>query len=383
MNAPAAQRPIDLREIRAMLQGQVLSLARELAPGGRVAGNYWISKNPTRDDRHAGSFWILLKGPAAGAWRDEAGIRGVDDGDIVDLVRYCRRLPDLKETRAECLKWLGLASTGGRRMNAAELARRDAERAADRQREEQDEARRRAKNRKNAFGLWLSAQELTPSTFPGSPVDRYLKSRAIDLVGQWLEKGRELPGAIRFLPSHDYRTADGEILELPCMIALITGPDGKGWGIHRTWLRPDGAGKADLPEPNVNKARKIWPAGWQSGVIRIAKGAGHLSPEQAEKRGHRIPLVICEGIEDGLACALGAPDWRVWAAGTLGNLRHVPVLPCVSQIVVAADNDWGKPQAAAELEAGVSALRRSGVPVGIARSPKGKDMNDLLKGERI
>lgn len=376
-------RPMDLREIRARLQQRVLSLARDMAPGGRVAGNYWIARNPTREDRHAGSFWILLKGPAAGAWRDEAGVRGVDDGDIVDLVRYCRRLPDLKETRAECLKWLGLAATGGRKLSDAEIARRDARRAAERSREEQDEARRREKNRKSAFGLWMAATPLSPATFAGSFVDRYLKSRAIDLCGQWLDKGRELPGALRFFASHDYRTADGEILELPCLVALITGPDGKPRGVHRTWLAPDGSGKAQLPDPHVNKARKIWPAGWHGGVIRIAKGAGHLSPEQAEKRGRKVPLVVVEGIEDGLACALAMPDWRVWAAGTLGNLRHVPVLACVERIVVAADNDWGKPQAAAELEAGVSALRRSGVPVGIARSPTGKDMNDLLKGERI
>lgn len=374
---------IDFGEIRKRLIDDIEPLVRELVPGGRKNGKYWIGKNPTRTDKRGGSFWVLLSGPGAGAWRDEAGVRGVDDGDVVKLVQYCKRLPDLKETRQECLKWLGLSDTGGQRMSPAEIAARDKQRAAARAAEEKAEAETRAKNAKGAFGMWMKAEELSPVTFAGSLVDSYLKSRAIDLVAGMIAHKRPLPGALRLFQNHDYRTQDGELIALPCMIALMSGPDGKARAVHRTWLQPDGSGKAVLPEPKVNKPRKIWPAGWQGSVIRIAKGAGHHSPEEATRRKISAPLIVTEGIEDALACALAMPDRRVWAAGTLGNIGHVPVLPCVSSITVCADNDWGKGQAEAALDTAIAALRQHGKPVYVARSPRGKDMNDLLKGETI
>lgn len=376
---------IDFAEIRQKLIDNILPLCRELVPGGKVSGDYWIGRNPTRADKHAGSFWVRIKQPAIGAWRDEAGIRGVDDGDVVKLVQYCRHLPDLKETRRECLKLLGLTSQGGQAYSPAEIEERARIRAAERAKEDKDEADRRAKNARSAFALWLKAQEFTPATFPGSLIDRYFRSRAIDLVGGLLAKGRPLPGAIRFFPDHDYITLDGEILSFPCMITLMSGPDGKPRAIHRTWLAPDGSGKAELPDPKHNKPRKIWPAGWQGSVIRISKGAGNVTPEQAVRKGlPTLPLIITEGIEDALPCALALPDRLVWAAGTLGNLGLVPIdHPRVGSVIVCADNDWGKPQAQQSFEAGLEALRRHGKPVFVARSPKGKDMNDLLKGEKI
>lgn len=374
---------IDFGEIRQKLIADIVALCRDLVPGGRISGKYWIGKNPTRADKHAGSFWVLISGPATGAWRDEAGIRGVDDGDVVKLVQYCKRLPDLKETRQECLKWLGLSSVGGKPISPAEIARRDRERAASIAVQEKAEAAARAKNAKGAFAMWLKAQELTPANYPGSLVDIYMKDRAIDLVAGMIAKKRPLPGCIRFFPVHDYHTADGELIALPCIPVLMSGPDGKPRGLHRTWMRPDGRGKAELPDPKENKPRKIWPAGWQGSVMRIAKGAGQHSPEEAARRGLSAPLIVTEGLEDALACALAMPDRRVWAAGTLGNIGLVPVLPCVSSITVCADNDWGKGQAEAALDTAIAALRKHGKPVYVARSPRGKDMNDLLKGETI
>ncbi len=166
------------------------------------------------------------------------------------------------------------------------------------------------------------------------------------------------------------------------MAALMTGADGKPQALHRTWLAPGGHGKARLPDPADNAVRKIWGAP-KGAVIRISKGAGNFTPEEAERQGVSGPLVLTEGIEDALAVALAMPDRRVWAAGTLGNLAKVPVLPCASSITICADNDWDKPQAMAALDRAVAALKRAKKPVFVARSWTGKDMNDLLKGERI
>lgn len=375
--------PLDFSEIRQRLIADIRSIVRELVPDGRFNGKYWIGRNPTRADKHGGSFWVLMTGQAAGAWRDEAGVRGVDEGDVVKLVQYCRQLPDLKETRRECLKLLGISDAGGQRLSASEIAARDAERTAARLKQEAAETETREKNAKGAFGLWMGADVLAPQSFPGSVVDLYLKSRAIDLVAGLIERQRHLPGALRLFAAHDYRTADGELIALPCMAALMSGPDGKARAIHRTWLQPDGSGKATLPDPRENKPRKIWPAGWQGSVIRIAKGAGNHSPEEAARRGLSGPLIVTEGIEDALACMLAKPDYRVWAAGTLGNIGHVPVLPCVSKLIVCRDNDWDKPEAVAAFERAIAALKQHGKPVHVAKSPRGKDMNDLLKGETI
>lgn len=381
---------IRLEEIKDELKRRVKALAQDVLPGRDAynSGGYRIGRNPNRADRHSGSFWIRIQDPAAGAWKDEAAPELT--GDVIDLVGYWKGCwKDRSATRAECMKWLGWGdgSGGARPLTAAEIAERDRLRAAEQAREALDEEQRRADNRRRAFGLWLHADKLDARSFAGSLPDRYLRGRGIDLVGGWIDRGRPLPGALRFFPAHDYRTADGELIALPCLIALMTGPDGKPRGIHRTWLAPDGSGKAELPEPKLNKPRKIWPAGWQGGVVRIAKGAGELTPEEAARRGRTAPLVVTEGIEDALAVMLSVPDRRVWAAGTLGNIANVPVLPCVSQITVAADNDWDKPQAQRSLQGGLAQIRaRAGklaVPVYEARAPaRFKDMNDLLKGAR-
>jgi phage/plasmid primase-like uncharacterized protein len=115
--------------------------------------------------------------------------------------------------------------------------------------------------------------------------------------------------------------------------------------------------------------------------VRVAKGAGNYSPEEAARQGARAKLVITEGIEDALSVMIACPDHRVWAAGSLSNLAHVPVLPCVSSITVCADNDWDKPQAIAQLDTAIAALKRQNIPVFVARSWRGKDVNDLLAGK--
>jgi hypothetical protein len=62
-----------------------------------------------------------------------------------------------------------------------------------------------------------------------------------------------------------------------------------------------------------------------------------------------------------------------------GLLSYEPPA-CASEIIVAADNDWNKPQAMANLTRAVERLRTFERPVKISRSPEGKDFNDLVRG---
>jgi hypothetical protein len=69
----------------AALQSLPHLLARWL-PGGKRIGKEYIVLNPTREDRHPGSFRVVIVGHRAGVWADFAtGDRG---GDPISLAAY-------------------------------------------------------------------------------------------------------------------------------------------------------------------------------------------------------------------------------------------------------------------------------------------------------
>src|SRR5262249_16112869 len=73
-----------------------LLLARWL-PNGKRLGREYVALNPKRNDRHAGSFKIVLSGPRTGMWADFAtGERG---GDIISLAPYLFDLSQVEAAR--------------------------------------------------------------------------------------------------------------------------------------------------------------------------------------------------------------------------------------------------------------------------------------------
>jgi hypothetical protein len=75
------------RIVDAALERAPLIVLRWL-PGGRRDGAEWVSRNPTRDDRHSGSFKVNVR---TGKWGDFAtGDRGAD---LISLAAYLFRLP--------------------------------------------------------------------------------------------------------------------------------------------------------------------------------------------------------------------------------------------------------------------------------------------------
>lgn len=78
---------IDFARIaRVALDASERLLARWLPDGKRVNGE-WQAKNPTRDDRHAGSFSVSI---TKGAWSDFA--TGDKGGDLISLYAYLHSL---------------------------------------------------------------------------------------------------------------------------------------------------------------------------------------------------------------------------------------------------------------------------------------------------
>lgn len=88
-------RPDFARINRAALARLPDLLARWL-PDGRRQGGEWVARNPTRTDRHPGSFAVNL---TTGRWADFA--TGDKGGDPVSLAAYLHRL-----SQGDAARWL-------------------------------------------------------------------------------------------------------------------------------------------------------------------------------------------------------------------------------------------------------------------------------------
>ncbi|MDD1146709.1 toprim domain-containing protein [Pseudomonas sp. TNT2022 ID357] len=73
----------DIRAVAAVALQHAAALVAELLPEGTRKGSEWHARNPTRADRHAGSFSVSL---VDGRWHDFAC--GDGGGDLVSLAAY-------------------------------------------------------------------------------------------------------------------------------------------------------------------------------------------------------------------------------------------------------------------------------------------------------
>ena len=117
-------------------------------------------------------------------------------------------------------------------------------------------------------------------------------------------------------------------------------------GVHRTWLTPDGLGKASVDKPRMT----LGPCA--GCAIRLFEAADTLA--------------ISEGIENALSyhALTGIP---VWAAGSTSGLKMIELPAEVRTVVIIADAD-----PAGEKAARVAAMRltRESRKVRIARPPE-------------
>jgi hypothetical protein len=184
-------------------------------------------------------------------------------------------------------------------------------------------------------------------------VETYLRSRSIHT---------RIPTSLRFLPSHDYYDGGRVLSSHPCMVAKITvWPSNEVIAIHRTYLRDDGLGKADVPAPKKTLA----PV--SGGAIRFGDGLEVLA--------------IGEGIETCLSYyqETGVTTWAVLSAS---NFKSV-VLPPVStnkEIIILADNDIAGTGIKAATEAAKRYVKEGRAVHSIKPMKDGQDFNDLLVG---
>lgn len=200
--------------------------------------------------------------------------------------------------------------------------------------------------RRALVGVWAA----TSPVVPGDLVHRYLASRGLDEV--------VYPKALRFgqcLP-------DGECGVRPCMVALVgRHGEAKFDTMHRTFLKPDGSGKAEMEAP-----RKLMPGELQAGAcVALSEWGGSGS------------LGIAEGIETALS-ASALFDMPVWAAVNANMLaKWWPPEGC-EEVAVFIDHDKNFTGHAAGYRL-ANRLAMRGVPVTVhCPDPAGSDWNDVL-----
>lgn len=88
----ALRRRVDFAAVNAAALPLLPSLLRRWLPAGRVEGDDWVALNPTRVDRHLGSFRINVR---TGRWSDFA--TGDKGGDPISLAAY---LAGIRQTDA-------------------------------------------------------------------------------------------------------------------------------------------------------------------------------------------------------------------------------------------------------------------------------------------
>lgn len=189
-----------------------------------------------------------------------------------------------------------------------------------------------------ANAIWNSGRLIC-----GTLAETYLRSRAITCP---------LSDALRFHPDLWHGPARRA---MPAMIARIEGSSGVA--VHRTWLRPDGHGKAEvLPAKTM-----LGPSA--GGAVRLREAKG--------------PLIITEGIETALSviCMLHRPA-SVWAALSTSGMRglSLPIQPGV--LILAPDGDTPGRAAARAL---ADRAKSQGWTVGTRDPGDHLDWNDVLQ----
>jgi hypothetical protein len=139
------------------------------------------------------------------------------------------------------------------------------------------------------------------------------------------------------------------------MVGAVQGANSPA--VHRTYLRPDGSGKADIDPP------KAMLGAVTGGAVRLADGLG--------------PLVVAEGIETALSLASGLLQTpaTIWAALSTSGIRGQHLSPTASRLTIAADGDAPGREAANALAERAHAL---GWQVSLLPAPDGRDWNDIL-----
>lgn len=232
----------------------------------------------------------------------------------------------------DALRGLGIVEGHGTvpRTDPAEMARREAE-----------QRREAMKKAEQARRCWTEAQPIE-----GTLAETYLRSRGITCA---------LPDTLRFHPAAWHGAT---ARRYPALVGLVQGV--AHFAVHRTYLRPDGTGKAAIDPP------KAMLGNVTGGAVRLADG-------------HEA-LAVGEGIETALSLLCGPlrGSVAVWATLSAGGMKalHLPSRP--GNLIIAIDNDEQGRAAAHDLAVKAEALGWAVTLFPAPTDQAGGDWNDVL-----
>ena len=278
-------------ELANRLARDAEAVCRHYLSAGRKAGNYWIVGDIANNKGK--SLYVHLAGSSAGRWAD--GATG-EYGDLLDLVRETCGLVDFRDVADEARRFLSLSQPA-----PAVPRRGDARTDPPVERPADERAQR----------LFRMTQPLA-----GTLADSYLRQRGILRAS--------LHPALRYHPSCYYRDlVTGRTHRFPALIAAVTDPAGTITGVHRTWLDPDGDGKAQVDDPR----RAL------GGLLGNAVRFGF------PLRGPVSVMAAGEGLESILSLSHVMPGMPMAAALTANHLAAFDLPPSCVRLYIAADAD--------------------------------------------
>jgi len=308
-------------ELASLLADRTDALIPVLLPAARHSGGYWHVGNIDGDPGR--SLYVHRHGVKTGRWTDAATDQSGDLLDLINAALFGGR--DLQTAMRWAFSWLGLDCPGPTPIIPLQRVR-------PRRFQGDDDERAISVARK----IWNATDPV-----PGTKAETYLWARAI---------GCALPPTLRFAPALRHHPTD---VMLPALLAAISGPDGQVTAVQRIYLRPNGLGKADVPEPRMT-------------LGRMRDGACRLAPADRE-------LGLAEGVETGLS-AMELYCIPVWVACG-SRMACVAIPEKIRRLIIFADGDAAGIMAA---ERAAVAHERQQREVAIVYPPAPhKDWNDL------
>ncbi len=197
---------------------------------------------------------------------------------------------------------------------------------------------KRAKQKaERAKAIWQQSQPIKNTL-----AETYLRMRGITC---------DLPADLRFHDKCLYPSGG----TLPALVALVKGAG--SFAIHRTFLKDNGCKTDQKPAKAM--------------LGSVTGGGVHLSQANPKH------LVICEGIETGLALLSGLLSEPVdlWASLSTSGMMRVNLPPTKGRLTIAMDGDDAGRKAGFTLAA---RAYNHGFEVFMMQAPKGTDFNNVL-----
>ena len=203
--------------------------------------------------------------------------------------------------------------------------------------------------------LWSNTAPLDLDKHPIAA--KYLASRGLELQNN-------PPSDLRYGDVDYWRRGDDgpvHVGTFPCIVAVIRNAAGEPLSLHRTYLTPDGAGKADLDPPR-KLCTAVRPGGVAGGAVRLYEA--------------RDKVLLAEGIETALAAGVIFQK-PAWACLSTSMMQKVVLPQTVHDVTIAADHDEAGIDAAKALAERLHAESRT-VRIELPDQP-GTDWADVIR----